>query len=68
MNDLDLVAWHDAALGVARARDDSAVHLDRDRSFGQAEVVDETAHGEVLGHIAMRAIDGDPHEEKLTSP
>ncbi len=68
MNDLDLVAGHDPVLGVARAGHDGPVDLHGNRTFGEPEVIDEPANGEVLGHVALRAVDGDPHEEKLPSP
>ena len=61
MNDLDLVAGRHAVLRVARARDDGAVDLDGDRPLGQSEVLDELAHGDVCGHLAARAVDGDLH-------
>jgi hypothetical protein len=68
MNDLDLVARADAVLRVQCPRDDRPVDLDRHRPFVETEVIDETANGDLIGHVSRRAVDGDPHPEKLTSP
>jgi hypothetical protein len=68
MNDLDLIARPDAMLRMQRARDDCAVDFDSHRPFTEAEVIDETENRDLVGHVLRRAVDGDPHGHKLTSP
>jgi len=68
MNNLDFVPRPDAMLPVQRARDDRSVDLDGHRPFAEAEVIDQAENRDLVGHLQRRAVDGDPHGHKLTSP
>jgi hypothetical protein len=63
VNDLDHVARGDDVLDVLRARHDDAVDLDRDRTFDEAQVLDERANGELPGDLSELAVDRDLHAE-----
>ena len=61
VNDLDDVAGRDRLLGMAGARDDRPVHLDRHRPLVETEMLDQGANGEALGHLAHGPVDRDLH-------
>lgn len=68
MNDLDLVARADAMLRVQGPGNDRPVDLDGHRPLAQPQVIDETANGDLVRHVARCAIDGNPHAWKLSPP
>jgi hypothetical protein len=66
MNDLDLVARADAMLRVQGSGDDGPVDLDRHGPLAEAEVIDESANGDLVGYVARCAVDGNPHAGKVS--
>ncbi len=61
MDDLDRVAGAHPSSRVLRAGDDLPIDLHRDRAAAEAQVLDQRAHREALGDVALGAVDGHDH-------
>ncbi len=63
MHDLQRVACVQGGARVLGAGHDFAVPLHGDRALRQAQVLDQGAYGESLGHLARLAVQHDLHEQ-----
>ena len=65
MDDLEHVARLDGDVCVLRPGNDLAVSLDRDGTVRQTQVLDQPGQGERGRDVALFAVDGDAHAEKM---